>query len=111
MKSAEIGDILGCSHDTVIRKAAKEGISLAAKEGISLRLRLKHRPEPLAPQVLPIAERIGVGQAVAALSIRHCRWPIGDPVAPDFHFCSAPRINMQMPYCQKHQDIAMSHRG
>lgn len=103
LKNAEIGEILGCSHDTVIRKAAKEGLPL--------RFTYKPPPKPLAQQTLPIAERIGVSQAVAALHANHCRWPIGSPSEPDFHFCSADRINMSGPYCQKHQDIALSGRG
>jgi hypothetical protein len=103
LKNAEIGDILGCSHDTVIRKAAKEGLSL--------RINHKLQPKPLGVQVLPITERIGVAQAVLALHAYHCKWPIGSPSEPDFHFCSAPRINMSGPYCEKHQHVAIGGRG
>jgi GcrA cell cycle regulator len=99
LKSAEIGGILGCSHDTVIRKCGREDIAL--------RLRPKPRPKPLGAEALPLTERIGVAAAVAALATQHCKWPVGDPVAPDFHFCSAQKINMSEPYCEKHQHVAV----
>jgi hypothetical protein len=102
LKSAEIGDILGCSHDTVIRKCGVEGVPLGP--------RIKLRPKPLGLELLPMTERIGVGRAVAALRANDCRWPIGSPGEPDFHFCSQPKINMQFPYCKKHQDVAAGNK-
>lgn len=36
-----------------------------------------------------------------------CRWPIGDPPTPEFHFCGAPTsADVNCPYCQRHADIA-----
>ncbi|MGY6645371.1 MAG: GcrA family cell cycle regulator [Salinarimonas sp.] len=34
-----------------------------------------------------------------------CRWPIGDPTSPDFHFCGA-RSEIGSPYCEHHAQIA-----
>lgn len=107
LKSAEIGAILGCAHDTVIRKCGKEGIALLAGHG---------RPHGVSPssmvsnplELLPLSERIGVGKAVLALKNQHCKWPIGDPVKEDFHFCSAPRVDMSRPYCREHTASSMS---
>jgi hypothetical protein len=107
MKSAEIGGILGCSHDTVIRKCGREGIALLARPyrivGISPGS-IRRNPNDL----LPLEERIGVGRAVLALGYQHCKWPIGSPTEEDFHFCSAPRIDMSRPYCKEHTASSMS---
>jgi GcrA cell cycle regulator len=34
-----------------------------------------------------------------------CRWPMGDPTAPDFRFCGARAIT-GLPYCTHHASIA-----
>jgi hypothetical protein len=36
-----------------------------------------------------------------ALTIDTCRWPFGDPVAADFHYCGEPPL-MDGPYCEVH---------
>ena len=35
------------------------------------------------------------------LSEKVCRWPMGHPGEPDFHFCGAP-VNPGFPYCVEH---------
>jgi GcrA cell cycle regulator len=35
------------------------------------------------------------------LQPNECRWPIGDPQLPDFHFCGEPK-NEGHPYCLEH---------
>jgi GcrA cell cycle regulator len=39
------------------------------------------------------------------LTERVCKWPIGDPTDPDFHFCGLPAAPGK-PYCQAHVAIA-----
>ena len=34
-----------------------------------------------------------------------CRWPIGEPRHPDFHFCGAPQLEGR-PYCELHWRMA-----
>ncbi|MBO0766213.1 MAG: hypothetical protein J2P50_16720 [Hyphomicrobiaceae bacterium] len=34
-----------------------------------------------------------------------CRWPIGEPRHPDFHFCGQRRIEGR-PYCELHWSMA-----
>jgi hypothetical protein len=34
-----------------------------------------------------------------------CRWPIGEPRHPDFHFCGAQRADGR-PYCELHWAMA-----
>jgi GcrA cell cycle regulator len=52
----------------------------------------------LGPEVeVPEHERRGV----ADLTDCQCRWPIGDPLKPDFHFCNREKIAGQS-YCLEH---------
>jgi GcrA cell cycle regulator len=34
-----------------------------------------------------------------------CRWPIGDPKQPNFHFCGGPNLPGR-PYCEHHWRMA-----
>jgi GcrA cell cycle regulator len=54
-------------------------------------------PAPAEEIVIPLAER----KTVATLTPRCCRWPIGDPKQPDFHFCGRER-HADLPYCEIH---------
>jgi GcrA cell cycle regulator len=40
------------------------------------------------------------GRQLVDLRRHHCRYPFGDPKAPDFHFCGAPIA--RGPYCAEH---------
>jgi GcrA cell cycle regulator len=44
-------------------------------------------------------------KTVATLESNDCRWPIGDPRQPEFHFCGAPRAAGR-PYCAAHWQMA-----
>jgi GcrA cell cycle regulator len=39
-----------------------------------------------------------------------CRWPLGDPLQPDFAYCAAPRESEFSPYCACHAGIAYERR-
>mgnify|MGYP002717409669 CR=1 FL=1 len=39
------------------------------------------------------------------LTERTCKWPLGDPLAEDFHFCGAD-VRENGPYCAYHKKIA-----
>lgn len=39
------------------------------------------------------------------LKMNDCRWPIGEPKHPDFHFCGAPQAPGR-PYCARHWEMA-----
>jgi GcrA cell cycle regulator len=42
-----------------------------------------------------------------ALTIRCCRWPVGDPRSPDFGFCGKPKpAELDTPYCAEHGKLA-----
>jgi GcrA cell cycle regulator len=55
----------------------------------------------LAPQVaeleIPVAQRLSLLQ----LSEATCKWPIGDPLTPDFYFCGQ-HSEEGKPYCEFH---------
>jgi GcrA cell cycle regulator len=66
-------------------------------------LRALYHPEaePFVPAVeelvIPVAER----KSIQTLSECSCRWPIGDPQLPDFHFCGKQKVT-GLPYCEFH---------
>jgi len=53
---------------------------------------LRRRDEPR-----PIDQRRGV----VDIEDDQCRWPIGDPLSPEFHFCALPQ-SLGKPYCDAH---------
>lgn len=46
---------------------------------------------------IPLAER----KTIQTLTECSCRWPIGDPQLPDFHFCGRTKVPL-LPYCEVH---------
>lgn len=50
---------------------------------------------------IPEAERLTLLQ----LSEKTCKWPIGDPLQPDFHFCGRDSKD-DAPYCEFHSKKA-----
>ena len=60
----------------------------------------------VAPEGLPeVAEELFIPledrKSVLMLKEGDCRWPIGDPQAPDFHFCGHAK-HETLPYCEFH---------
>lgn len=47
---------------------------------------------------IPLAER----KTMASLETGDCRWPFGDPVELDFHFCGKAKADSG-PYCDFHK--------
>jgi GcrA cell cycle regulator len=59
-------------------------------------------PEPeVNENIIPIGQRC----SILELGEGKCRWPIGDPSAPDFFFCGGKTIE-GLPYCGYHSRIA-----
>lgn len=56
---------------------------------------------PARNVVVPISRRLGLTE----LTERTCKWPVGDPLTDDFHFCGceAPEAS---PYCTYHGRLA-----
>jgi len=62
-----------------------------------------------APVAVPEAV-VPSGNRVSLLNItdRMCKWPLGHPGEPDFHFCGDRSLTGQ-PYCQTHASMAYQH--
>jgi GcrA cell cycle regulator len=68
--------------------------------------------QPAAADPVPAASRAATtvrpkGGRVTLLDLndRICKWPIGHPDEPDFHFCGKP-VNPGFPYCGEHCLVA-----
>ncbi|MBR7650971.1 GcrA family cell cycle regulator [Brucella oryzae] len=57
--------------------------------------------KPASDVVVPISRRLSLLQ----LSERTCKWPIGDPLNEDFHFCGN-ESGESSPYCSYHSRMA-----
>jgi GcrA cell cycle regulator len=57
----------------------------------------EHRPDV----VVPLSERVTIMELRESM----CRWPLGDPTAPEFRFCGAKSAT-SLPYCHYHARIA-----
>ena len=58
-------------------------------------------PAPLEELVIPLNERA----SIMTLKESMCRWPIGDPSEPEFHFCGRKKCG-SLPYCEHHARMA-----
>ncbi|MFB9950021.1 GcrA family cell cycle regulator [Rhizobium puerariae] len=56
---------------------------------------------PAANVVVPISRRL----ALTELTERTCKWPVGDPLKDDFHFCGCESPDSS-PYCSYHARLA-----
>jgi GcrA cell cycle regulator len=88
-------------------------ISRSAVLGKIFRLRLKRaaKPQMLESQEHAPARRRAPpgrykprGKTLMELTNTSCRWPIGNPGAPNFHFCGAPGADLErgIAYCARH---------
>jgi GcrA cell cycle regulator len=57
-------------------------------------------PEPELLEI-PVEQR----RTLLQLNEHTCRWPIGDPGAPEFFFCGGDAAN-ELPYCAYHSRVA-----
>jgi GcrA cell cycle regulator len=86
------------------------GVTRNAVIGKAHRMGLASRPSPLktetqkpkaakkkAPEKKAVKERITLLQ----LTDKMCKWPIGHPGEPDFHFCGK-KAEAGVPYCAEH---------
>lgn len=60
-----------------------------------------HDVEPAADVVVPIARKL----PLIDLTERTCKWPIGDPMQEEFHFCGNDSDD-GAPYCKYHARLA-----
>ena len=87
---------------TVARAAGstmlKEEIDVDGVETIEIR--------PVGNVILPISRKL----VLTELTERTCKWPIGDPMKDDFHFCGCESADTS-PYCSYHAKLAYQPVG
>jgi len=116
----------GRSCSEIARLFAQEGGVTVTKNmvtGKARRLKLPFRPSPIHPkaskpkqsetrkQLVGVPARKGLLPASAICTFTTCQWPIGDPAAPDFHFCGVPVRQRGKPYCDVHQARAVDRQA
>ena len=72
-----------------------EEVSRNAIIGKAHRLGLAGRPSPIKKKEQKQTTLYG-------LTERMCKWPIGDPKQPDFHFCGKA-VEVTVTYCPEHR--------
>ena len=92
--TAEIAKRLGLSKNSIIGKVH--------------RLNLEVRSSPIKKKkvqkkIVHSQKKSKIG--ILDLKLNTCRWPIGDPTDPDFHFCGENTV-IGKPYCTKHCEQA-----
>ena len=89
------------------RIAAELGYSRPTIMGIVNANGLQRKPGVAGTPVERAPVNFAAAHAVLALAPRDCRWPIGDPAAPDFRFCGQPRHEgARTRYCTHHLGLA-----
>lgn len=76
-----------------------------------LRDALRREPAPVSEDRLEVlsnaaeVEKSSRRVSLLDLTERVCKWPIGDPTEPGFHFCGLPSVPGK-PYCAAHVAVA-----
>ena len=83
------------------RTVARQQGATMLKEEIEIDTVEEVRFRPAANVVVPISRRLGLTE----LTERTCKWPVGDPLKDDFHFCGCESPD-NSPYCTYHQRMA-----
>lgn len=100
----------GVSRNAVIGKAHRLRLTSRVERRTVARQKSAERifvpPPPPPPVVLEPPAVLEDGSRVTVLTLipAHCRWPIGDPQEPDFHFCGQKRERGS--YCAAHAAMA-----
>ncbi|SIQ03967.1 GcrA cell cycle regulator [Rhizobium sp. RU35A] len=71
------------------------------KEEIEIEVTQQPEFEAPANVVVPMSRRL----SLTDLTERTCKWPMGDPLKDDFHFCGA-ESGESSPYCRYHARLA-----
>lgn len=82
-------------------------VAPVSQGGAAVARRIEEQPENARPaaEIVPIFPRI----TLMELGTSTCRWPIGDPMSPDFRFCGA-RTENGATYCSYHACLAYQPR-
>lgn len=86
---------------TTTRTVTRPAGGNMVKEEIEVDIFEEVRVAPSKNVVVPISRRL----ALTELTERTCKWPIGDPMTDDFHFCGCETSDTS-PYCTYHGKMA-----
>ena len=100
LTTGDIGKRLGVSKNAVVGKAHRLGL-----QGRPSPIRRGQEQEIEVADPKPRKRQSKKTHPTVDLSAHTCRWPIGDPRDPDFHFCGKPCVPGK-PYCAEHVCIA-----
>ena len=80
---------------------ARTAGALAFKEEMEIDAVETQEYVPSSNVVIPISRRL----TLTELTERTCKWPVGDPLKDDFHFCGC-EASEASPYCKFHAKMA-----
>jgi GcrA cell cycle regulator len=85
------------------RPVTRSAGNALAKEEIDADFETRSEPVPANGNnvIVPMSRRLELTE----LTERTCKWPIGDPLNDDFHFCGNESPD-NSPYCTYHQRLA-----
>lgn len=121
-KSAnQIAEVLGeITRASVIGKIHRLGLSGRAKSPTAARRESASRTHkqaanlpPHTPALMELFDPPKLGTSTGRhctlmdLTMHTCRWPIGEPNSPEFHFCG-DHAPLKKPYCLRHSRVARS---
>ncbi|SFA98158.1 GcrA cell cycle regulator [Rhizobium sp. NFR07] len=86
---------------TATRTVARPVGATALKEEVEFEASQELVYRPASNVVLPISRKL----ALTELTERTCKWPVGDPLTDDFHFCGCESPD-NSPYCTYHAKLA-----
>lgn len=89
------------SQRTTTRTVSRSAGATALKEVIETEVFEEAEIQPASNVVVPISRRLGLTE----LTERTCKWPVGDPMKDDFHFCGNDSPESS-PYCAYHARLA-----
>jgi GcrA cell cycle regulator len=93
------------ARQVAARPVARPTGNTVAKEEIDVDFETQSEQLPVPANgnnvVVPMSRRLELTQ----LTERTCKWPIGDPLNDDFHFCGNESPD-NSPYCTYHQRLA-----
>lgn len=89
------------TRSTVRSSVGRSVGATALKADISVEAFQRVDNRPIEDVVIPISRELTLTQ----LSEKTCRWPLGDPLTDDFHFCGTD-CSDSTPYCTYHSKLA-----
>jgi len=94
------------SRMTTTRTMTRTTGATVMKEEVEIDAIEDQETAPVGNVVVPMSRRLALTQ----LTDRTCKWPIGDPMKEEFHFCGNDSPDTS-PYCTFHAKLAYQPSG